>query len=43
MAANYLKVLVAFILGAILFPIILQWFILYTHEPYVRCDGGGQA
>lgn len=36
--------LLYFALGYILYLVLLQWFIIYTREPFhVLCDGGGQA
>jgi hypothetical protein len=39
-----MRKLIAFLLGIILFNVLIQLFIIYTREPFhVQCDGGGQA
>ena len=35
-----MKLFICFALGFITFLALLQWYIIATREPIVRCDGG---
>ena len=33
--------LIGILLGSILVPLLIEWFVILTHEPdSIRCDGG---